>query len=109
MSFARRLILLFAMLCLIGAQQAAFAHWAGHLGATAQSALESSDTRDEAASLSQFCAVCAAFTALDSALPTTAMPTPSSTAINVVPLLDAVSAPLIHSRHYDSRAPPAVL
>jgi len=109
MSFARRLVLLFATLCLLGGQQAAFAHWAGHLGAPAQIALDSPDGRDAAASLRQFCSVCAAYAALDSALPTTAVASLACVTLDAVPLFAAISAPLIHSRHFDSRAPPAVL
>ena len=43
MTFHRKLIAVLAVLCLFGAQQAAFAHWSAHLGAPAVVGVESTD------------------------------------------------------------------
>ena len=51
MNFARKLIAVFAVLCLFGAQQAAFAHWAAHLGAPIAVGLESTDGEHAAAAV----------------------------------------------------------
>lgn len=106
----RKLILLFAALSLLGAQQAAFAHWAAHLGAPAQVVLESPEGANaRALSLTQFCSSCAAFAGIDAAVPPAGLP-PS---LRLLPELVAAAAPhpavLLTTRHFDSRAPPAVL
>ncbi len=110
MSFARKLIAVLAMLCLTGAQQAAFAHWAAHLGAPVAVGVESPDGEHAAAAvLGQSCTSCAAFAGLDAAL--SAGPPDLAAAIAFVEA--ALPAPQEKSvrtiRRYDSRAPPAIL
>ncbi|MDT3737012.1 MAG: hypothetical protein ROZ00_12365 [Denitratisoma sp.] len=110
MSFYRRLIAVLAVLCLTGAQQAAFAHWAAHLGAPAEVGLESSDGEHAAAAvLGQSCTSCAAFAGFDAALPGAriGLPVATTTAPYDVPVPPEKSVRAI--RRYDSRAPPAVL
>lgn len=110
MTFVRKLIAVLAVLCLTGAQQAAFAHWAAHLGAPAAAGLESSDGEHAAAAvLGQSCTSCAAFAALDAALPGSTQPLASAHAIPepALPVPQEKSVPT--TRRYDSRAPPAVL
>lgn len=110
MGFARKLIAAFAVLCLFGAQQAAFAHWAAHLGAPIALGLESPDgDHGAAAALGQSCTSCAAFAGLDAALPgsTVGASAPPAFAESALPAPQEKSASPI--RRYDSRAPPAVL
>ena len=110
MKLSRRLIAVFALLCLLGAQQAAFAHWAAHLGAAVEAGLESSDGEHAAAAvLGQSCTSCAAFAGLDAALPGGVLPmsTAQAFAEPVLPAPPEKSVPA--TRRYDSRAPPAVL
>jgi hypothetical protein len=110
MKSSRKLITVLAVLCLFGAQQAAFAHWAAHLGAPAVAGVEAPDGEHAAtAVLGQSCTSCAAFAGLDAALPGSTVP--AATAITFVET--ALPAPQEKSvstiRRYDSRAPPAVL
>lgn len=110
MNLARKLIAVLAVLCLTGAQQAAFAHWAAHLGAPAAVGLESPDGEHAAAVvLGQSCTSCAAFAGLDAALPGSGLPLATAHAIAepVLPAPQEKSVPA--TRRYDSRAPPAVL
>lgn len=110
MNLSRRLIAVFALLCLLGAQQAAFAHWAAHLGAPAQVGLESSDGEHAAAAvLGQSCTSCAAFAGLDAALPGGSPGVAAASAMvePALPVPPEKSVPVL--RRYDSRAPPAVL
>ena len=110
MTFHRKLIALIAVLCLFGAQQAAFAHWAAHFGAPIAVGLESPDGEHAAAAvLGQSCTSCAAFAGLDAALPgSTAGATAAPAYVEpVLPAPQEKSASTI--RRYDSRAPPAVL
>jgi hypothetical protein len=109
MKSSRKLISVIALLCLFGAQQAAFAHWAAHLGAPPAVGLESTDGEHAAAAvLGQSCKSCAAFSALDAALthgrPAAAAAVPADP---VPPAPQEKSAAT--TRRYDSRAPPAVL
>jgi hypothetical protein len=109
MTCARRLIAVLAVLCLFGAQQAAFAHWAAHLGAPATAGLEAPDGEHAAAVLGQSCASCAAFAVLDAALPGSTVGASAAPAF-VEPVLPAPQEKSVSPiRRYDSRAPPAVL
>ncbi len=110
MNFSRKLIAVLAVLCLFGAQQAAFAHWAAHLGAPAVVGVEAPDGEHAAAAvLGQSCTSCAAFAGLDAALPGSTF----SAAGALAHVESAFPAPQVKSvrtiRRYDSRAPPAVL
>lgn len=110
MTFHRKLIALIAVLCLLGAQQAAFAHWAAHLGAPAAVGIEAADGEHAAAAaLGQSCTSCAAFAGLDAALPGSMVGASVAPAFvePVLPAPQEKSASTI--RRYDSRAPPAVL
>lgn len=109
MNLSRRLIAVFALLCLFGAQQAAFAHWAAHLGAPAVAGVEAPDGEHAAAAvLGQSCTSCAAFAGLDAALPgsTPGISAAQAIAEPALPAPQEKSASAI--RRYDSRAPPVV-
>lgn len=110
MSFYRKLIAVLAVLCLTGAQQAAFAHWAAHLGAPVEVGLESSDGEHAAAAvLGQSCTSCAAFAGLDAAL-TRGAPSVTASSAFAKPVLPAPQEKSVPAtRRYDPRAPPAVL
>lgn len=110
MPFYRKLIAVLAVLCLFGAQQAAFAHWAAHLGAPAVVGVESQDGEHAAAAvLGQSCTSCAAFVGLDAALSGSVATLPVATAAveSALPVPQEKSVRPI--RRFDSRAPPAVL
>jgi hypothetical protein len=110
MNFYRKLIAVLAMLCLFGAQQTAFAHWAGHLAAPAAVGLEAPDGEHAAAAiLGQSCTGCAAFAGLDAALPGSTLNAPAAHAIveASLPPPPVKSVPAL--RRYDSRAPPSNL
>jgi hypothetical protein len=110
MKSTRNLIALVATLCLLGAQQAAFAHWAAHLGAPAQVTLESPDAAHAgAAKLARFCAGCAAYAGMDAALPAAGLAPSLEPATGLLPIVAPHTALLAATRHFDSRAPPAVL
>lgn len=110
MTFARKLIAVLAVLCLFGAQQTAFAHWAAHLGAHAEAGMEAPDGEHAAATvLGQACSACAAFAGLDAAFAGGVPPLAASScfAAPARPAPPEKSVPAV--RRYDSRAPPAVL
>lgn len=110
MTFARKLIAVLAVLCLFGAQQTAFAHWAAHLGAHAEAGMEAPDGEHAAATvLGQACSACAAFAGLDAALPGCMFSAADALAHveSAFPAPPEKSVPAV--RRYDSRAPPAVL
>lgn len=110
MKSARSLITLLAALCLLGAQQSAFAHWAAHLGAPAQVTLASPDADHAAAtSLTQFCAGCAAFAGVDAALPSGPLAAAHESSPAAVAGWIPQAAPGLAFRHFDSRAPPFFL
>lgn len=110
MRFSRKLIAVLALLCLFGSQQAAFAHWAAHLGASAVVGVEAPDGDHAAAAvLGQSCTSCAAFAGLDAALPGAkiGLPVATTTVSHDAPVPPEKSVSAI--RRYDSRAPPAFL
>ena len=110
MTLRRKLIAFLALLCLFGAQQAAFAHWAAHLGAPVAVGIESTDGEHAAAAvLGQSCTSCAAFAGLDAALPGSTVGAPAAPAFveSALPAPQEKSVSAI--RRYDSRAPPSVL
>jgi hypothetical protein len=107
MKYLRNLCAVLAALSLFGAQQAAFAHWAAHLGAPAAVALEAPDAEHaNAAALTLLCAGCLAFAGVDAALPSAAV-APAVQAAADTPLTSRPRAATIAAtRHFDSRAPP---
>lgn len=98
-------------LCLLGAQQAANAHYVGHLGAaSAAFAVQQGTGSDETPALEKICATCAAFAALSSAPPSAAAVASAVGFDAVRPLFYApVFTPAPAAPPYASRAPPAVL
>jgi hypothetical protein len=110
MSIRRKLIAVLSLLCLFGAQQAAFAHWAAHLGAPVAAGIESPDGEHAAAAvLGQSCTSCAAFAGLDAALPGSMRPAVAAAAF-IVPDLPAPQEKSVPAaRRYDTRAPPVSL
>jgi hypothetical protein len=113
LSFMRRLrhhplIALFCVLCLLGAQQAAHAHFVGHLGAAAETTAVHSGS-DEAPGLEYVCTTCAAFSALSSAPPSQAAAPAASPAANQVhAAVVSRFVPAPAPPPYASRAPPVV-
>ncbi len=110
MTLSRKLIAVLAVLCLFGAQQAAFAHWAAHLGAPSAVGAESQDGDHAAAAVvDQACSSCAVFTSVCAALPGAgnALPAAAASVAPAPPAQWGKSVPTI--RRYDSRAPPTVL
>ncbi len=110
MSCVRKLIAVLAVLCLTGAQQAAFAHWAAHLGAPAEAGIEAPDGNHAAATtLTQLCKGCVAFSGLDAALPAAGVPPLPQARAEALPA-GALRAALFRvARHFDPRAPPTLL
>jgi hypothetical protein len=104
------LIALLCALCLLGAQQAANAHFIGHLGTAAKTAAFHKAGGDELPALDSICTTCAAFAALSSAPPSHV---DVLAAVRTSLAQPAVAAPVfIPARAappYASRAPPAVL
>lgn len=106
------LLVLLCALCLLGAQQAAYAHFLGHLGVAAETAARADGDAEHgaAATLSHVCTTCAAFTA------TGAAPPPSPPALPGIHAVEAaIAAPLVGrlaavaTPPCGARAPPAVL
>lgn len=106
------LIVLLCALFLLGAQQAAYAHFLSHLGIAAETvAKDGGDNEHGAATtLSHVCTTCAAFSALDSAPPAAAVAwqcvdvaTPVLPAFFAAPLVARPAPPC------GARAPPSVL
>ena len=106
------LIVVLCALFLIGAQQAAYAHFLGHLGfAVETQAGDRGDAGHDAGdTLSHVCTTCAAFAALDAAPPVVAMPPPLANAAATA-LAPAASAHVAarSTLPYAARAPPTVL
>lgn len=104
------LIALLCVLCLLGAQQAANAHFIGHLGTAAEASAFHKGGADDASALDSVCATCAAFAALSSSPPSYAAP---FVALRVGSPRPASSHPFLTpapaAPPYASRAPPAVL
>ena len=110
MTLRRKLIALLALLCFFGAQQAAFSHWAAHLGAPAAVGAEAPDGEHAAAAvLGQSCTSCAAFAGLDAALPGGTLPLADAPVFDQAALPAPREKSVSAIRRYDSRAPPAVL
>lgn len=109
-----RLQPLIALLCalfLLGAQQAAYAHFLGHIGfAEEVVAQDGGDSEHGAAStLSHVCTTCAAFAALDAAPPVAPVPVPAATAVVALPIsATPAELPIRAAAAYSPRAPPAV-
>ena len=106
------LIVVLCALFLIGAQQAAYAHFLGHLGCAAETqASDRGDAGHDAGdTLSHVCTTCAAFAALDAAPPVVAMPLSlASAATTDAPPALAERVTARTARPYAARAPPAVL
>lgn len=107
MKYLRSLCAVLAALCLLGAQQAAFAHWAAHLGAPAAVTLEAPDAdHANAAALTQLCAGCLAFAGIDAALPSAAVAPTLQAAADTPFTSRSRVATIAATRHFDSRAPP---
>lgn len=110
-----RLHPLIALLCalfLLGAQQAAYAHFLGHLGIAAESVMQEHGDAGHgaAASLAHVCTTCAAFAALDAA-PGLAGSAPRAEPPPRLDLPESArpQAPTDPAPPYASRAPPVPL
>ncbi|MDO8931380.1 MAG: hypothetical protein Q7U97_03215 [Rhodocyclaceae bacterium] len=110
-----RLHPLIAVLCalfLLGAQQAAYAHFLGHLGLGTETVVQEGGDADHgaASTLSHVCTTCAAFAALDSAPPPSVLAHAAERIDLAVFAGRPVAAVAAHpAPPYASRAPPAVL
>lgn len=100
-------LLLALWLPFVAAQQAAFAHWAGHLVSVPAAGMESGHGETGSAA-ERFCAHCAAHAALDGLAPGERMRTMPTLAAAQAgsPRFLELSVPAI--RRFDSRAPPPV-
>ena len=106
------LIALLCALLLLGAQQAAYAHFIGHIGNQAETVAQEGGDADHgaASSLSHVCTTCASFAALDAAPPVVAAAVPAAAATAAaLPSLPPAVAPADPALPYAARAPPAVL
>ena len=106
------LIVLLCALCLLGAQQAAYAHFLGHLGFAAETTARAGGDAEHgaAATLSHVCTTCAAFSALDTAPPLALPPLVATrTAESAVAEPVACRVAAIAAPPCGARAPPAVL
>lgn len=106
------LIALLCALLLLGAQQAAYAHFIGHIGNQAETVAQEGGDADHgaASSLSHVCTTCASFAALDAAPPAVAASVPSAAATAAaLPSLPPAVTPAHPAPPYAARAPPAVL
>jgi hypothetical protein len=106
------LIVLLCALGLLGAQQAAYAHFLSHLGIAAETAVRAGGDAEHgaAATLSHVCTTCAAFSAAGAAPPSVPPALPIVRAIEA-----AIAAPpvgrlaAVATPPCGARAPPAVL
>ncbi|MDD5250415.1 MAG: hypothetical protein PHY45_15635 [Rhodocyclaceae bacterium] len=105
------LIALLCALCLLGAQQAANAHFIGHLGSAAEAtAFHKGGTGGDAPALDGVCKTCAAFAALVAAPPAYTPPPAVARVPNTRLFVQApVFTPAPPAPPYSSRAPPVVL
>lgn len=104
------LLAAFFALLLLGAQQAAFAHLIGHLGATAQvMAQPDDDGHGEALTLSHVCTTCVGLSALDGAPPPVLPVLAAAAGTYALPTAPAVAVGAASFSPYLARAPPAVL
>ncbi len=101
-----RLLLVF-WLPFLATQQAAFAHWAGHLAAPAAAGIESDHGDTALAGADRLCAHCAAYAALGGLVSgIRAHAVPAAAAVErVMPAFGQKS--VFPIRRYESRAPPA--
>lgn len=101
-----RLLLVF-WLPFLATQQAAFAHWAGHLAAPAAAGMESGHGDSGLTGADRLCAHCAAYAALDGLVSgLRAHAAHAAAAVErVTPAFGQQSVSPI--RRYESRAPPA--
>lgn len=112
---SRRPSTLIAFICalfLLGAQQAAYAHWIGHLGtaANAVSHPAGGEHRDDGEASSHICTTCAAFVSLNAAPPVFVAPIVISlTSVISFPDIPLAHVPAHSASFYTARAPPAVL
>lgn len=106
------LIALLCALFLLGAQQAAYAHFLSHLGIAAETVVQDGGDNEHGAAttLSHVCTTCAAFSALAGAAPMGDMPAIGLAAAAGAPT-EAFSAPFVARAGppAGARAPPSVL
>lgn len=106
------LIAFICVLFLLGAQQAACAHWIGHVGAAVgmASAPASGNNRDAGDATFHVCTTCAAFATLDAAPPAFVPPIVVTLAVAIsVPDIPTAHVPARTASPYTARAPPVVL
>lgn len=105
----RRLAGIFALvLTLLAGQQAAFAHFVGHLAGTEATAVREDPDHGMQESLARVCVACAAFIGLDGAAPP-AFPVFWTGSFSVCPPLSPTTPGMARASagNYRSRAPPS--
>ncbi|MCX7166065.1 MAG: hypothetical protein NTV11_07300 [Rhodocyclales bacterium] len=104
------LIVIICALFLLGAQQAAYAHWIGHIGSAASTTSAPDGDGDYGDAPSHACMSCAAFAALNATPPSSVSPIAVAHA-TAIPFPDIPTAyiPAHSALPYTARAPPAVL
>ncbi|MDD5297113.1 MAG: DUF2946 family protein [Rhodocyclaceae bacterium] len=104
----RLIVAIFYALCLLGAQQAAFAHFIGHIGCNAEAAKAPASGGDHKAP--DACTSCAAFAGLSAAPPVFVAPIAvARVAAILAPETPGAYLPARPAPPYASRAPPALL
>lgn len=113
MNRLRPLVAVLLSLLLLGAQQAAFAHMVGHIGAasaTVATADQGDEGHGEALNLSHVCTTCVSASGLASAAPFGVPPRLTFDGAAEAPIAATAHAVAIAPpRSYLARAPPAVL
>jgi len=106
----RPLLALLCTLCLLGAQQAAYAHWIGHVGIAIGATAPDNGTGNDSDARGNACNSCTAFAALAAAPPAFVAPLAVAQAV-AIPATETCSVyvPARPAPPYASRAPPAVL
>jgi hypothetical protein len=97
-------------LLLLGAQEAAFAHMIGHLGAAAATVASGDEGHGEAPGLSHVCTTCVSLSALDASAPSGVTPRLTFEGAFGAPV--AASTSVVETAtplRYFARAPPLVL
>ena len=101
------LIAILYALFLLGAQQAAFAHWISHIGSAAGAAAQYGDQDNHGDAPGHSCNVCVAYAALAAAPPSFVAPSAvSQTTAEPVPESTYRHVPARPAPPYASRAPP---
>ena len=107
-SLYRLLLAILSAVCMLGAQQAAYAHCVGHIGSAAQAA--TAPAADNGDAPLHACTTCAVFAGLTAAPPAFVPPVAVAHAAAIpLPHTPTADIPARSALPYTARAPPAVL